>query len=97
MELKFTDDFRAQQRDDVRADGELEAGEDFLGYRRSAEHVPAFEYQDLFACARQVRGVHKAIVPTPDHDSIVSRTHDSSGSVRCATLAYPNRALSGGV
>ena len=60
-----------QQRDDVRADRELEAGKDLLGHRRAAEHVPPLEHQHLAPGAREIGGVDQAVVAAADDDDVV--------------------------
>ena len=60
-----------QQRDDVRADRELEAGKDLFGDRRAAEHVAPLEHEHLAARARQVGGVDEAVVAAADDDDVV--------------------------
>ena len=71
-QIEFANDFRPEQGNDVGADGELEAGKDFFGHRGAAEHVPPLEHQHL-ARARQVRGVHQAVVSAADDDDVVMR------------------------
>jgi hypothetical protein len=75
-ELQLADDFRAQQRHDVGADGEFEAGKDLFGDRRAAYEVPAFEDQDFLAGPRQVRGSGQAIVAATNDDGVVLGRHD---------------------
>jgi hypothetical protein len=70
-EIEVADDFRAQQRDHVRAHGKLEAGEDFFGAGGAAENVAAFEHENFLSGARQVGGVDKAVVAAADYDDIV--------------------------
>ena len=53
-EVEVADDLGPQQRDDVRADGELEAREDFFGAGRAAENVAAFEHENFLS--RALRG-----------------------------------------
>ena len=64
-QVELADDLGPQQRDDVGADGELEAGEDLLGDRRAAEHVAALEHEHLPPGARQVGGVVRPLWPPP--------------------------------
>ncbi len=70
-EIEVADDFRPQQRDDVRADGELEAGKDFFGAGRAAENVAAFEHENFLSGAREVGGVDEAVVAAADYDYVV--------------------------
>ena len=74
-QVELADDLGPQQRDHVRADGELEAGEDLLGHRRSAQHVPALEHEHLAPGAGQVGGVHEAVVAAADDDRVVPLGH----------------------
>ena len=69
--IEVANDFRPQQRDDVGADREFEAGENFFGAGRAAEHMAAFEHQNFLSGARQVGGVDQAVVAAADHDYVV--------------------------
>ena len=71
-EIQVADDVGPEQRDDVGALGEVEAGEDLLGHGRSAEHVAPLEHQHLPARPRQIRGVREAVVAAPDDDGVVT-------------------------
>ena len=71
--IEVADDFRAQQRDHVRAHRELESGKHFFRDCCSAEHVPALQHQHLPAGAGQIGGVGEAIVASADHDYVVFR------------------------
>ncbi len=70
-QVELADDLRPQQRHDVRADRELEAGKDLFGHGGAAEDVPALEHQHLAARAREIGGVHQAVVPAADDDHVV--------------------------
>ena len=70
-QVEIANDLRTQQRDDVRADGDVEAGKHFLGDRGAAEHVPALEHEHTAACARQICRVRQAVVAAADHDDVV--------------------------
>src|SRR2546422_10537658 len=72
--IEVPDDLRPQQRDHVRAHGELESWEDFLGYGRAPQHVATLEDQNLLAGARQVSSVDQAVVAPANHDHVVFRT-----------------------
>ena len=88
-EVQLADDLGPQQRDDVGADGELEAGEHFLGDRCAAEHVTPLEDEDLASRAGEVGGVDESVVAAADHDGVVAwhGLGDSiSGSVRAWCL-----------
>ena len=70
-QVELADDLRPQQRHDVGADRVLEAGEDLLGDRGAAEHVPALDHEHLAARPRQIRGVDQPVVAPADHDHVV--------------------------
>ena len=70
-QIELADDLGPQQRDDVRADGELEAGEDLFGDRRAAEHVAPLEHEHLAPRARQIGGGDQAVVAAADDDDVV--------------------------
>ena len=70
-EVEIADDFRAQQRDHVRADGELETGEDFFSAGSAAENVAAFEHENFLSGTGEVGGVDQAVVAAADYDYIV--------------------------
>ena len=74
-EVEVADDFRAQQRDDVGADRELEAREDLFGDGGAAEHVTALEHENFFARLGEVGGVDEAVVASADHDDVVFGSH----------------------
>ena len=71
--VEIANDLRPQQRDHVRAHRELEAGKNFFGEGRAAQHVAAFEHENFLAGARQISGVDEAVVASADHDHIVFR------------------------
>ena len=64
-----------QQRDDVGADGELEAGKHFFGDRGAAEHVAAFEHQHFLARARQISSVDQSVMSATNDDDVVFIAH----------------------
>ena len=72
-QVELADDLGPQQRDDVRADRELEAREDLFGDRRAADHVPPLEHQHLAPGPRQVGGVDEPVVAAADDDDVVGR------------------------
>ena len=74
-QIELADDLRPQQRDDVRADRELEARKHFFGDRRAAEHVPPLEHEDLPPRAREIRGVDQAVVAAADDDDVEYVSH----------------------
>ena len=73
--VEVANNLRAEERDDVGADRELESGENFFGDRRAAEHVTALEHEDLLPRAREICGVSEAIVASADHDGVVGLRH----------------------
>src|SRR5437868_2081007 len=76
-QVEFTDDLRPQQRDHVRKDGEVETRNKLFGHRRAAEHVPPLEHEHLAAGARQIGGVHQAVMAAADDDDVVVRHAES--------------------
>src|SRR6202034_3103163 len=70
-EIEVADDFRAQQRDHVRAHRELEDGKNFFGAGSAAEDVAAFEHQNFLSGAGEVGGVDQAVVAAADYDYVV--------------------------
>src|SRR2546422_7304710 len=53
--IEVPDDLRPQQRDHVRAHGELESWEDFLGYGRAPQHVATLERSEEHTSELQSR------------------------------------------
>src|SRR5215469_2833541 len=74
-EVEVANDFGAQERDDIRADGEFESGDDFFGDGGAAENVAAFEDEDFFAGAGEVGRVGQAVVASADDDRVVGLGH----------------------
>ena len=70
-QIEFTNNFRTQQRDDVRTNGKLEAGKDFFSDSRAAEHVTPLEHQHTLAGARKICGINQTIVSAADDDDVV--------------------------
>ena len=60
-----------KQRDDIRADRELEAGKDFFRHGGPAEHVTALQYQHFLAGAGEIGGVGQAVVAAADDNHVV--------------------------
>ena len=69
-QAQLADDFRAQQRDGVGADGILEAREDLFGHGGPAEHVAALDDRDRQPGPGQVGGTDEAVVATADDDDV---------------------------
>ena len=90
-QVEVPDDLGPQERDDVGADRELEAGEDLLGHRRAAEDVAPLEDEDLLAGAREVGGVDQAVVAASDDDDVVLRAH-----LRACPPSISNRVVTRG-
>ena len=80
-QIQLPDDFRPQQRDDVRADRESEAREDFFADRGAADDVTPLEHQHLAAGAREVSRGSESVVPGANDDGVILRWHlnDSIG------------------
>jgi hypothetical protein len=86
-QVQFPDDFRAQQRDDVRADGEAKALEHLFGNGGAAEDMAALEHEHLPPGFRQICRGCQAVVPTADDDDVVSHpAHRRATGARSDTL-----------
>ena len=70
-QVEFTDDFRTEQRDDVRADGEAKALAHLFSDGGAAEDMAALEDEHLPPSFREIRRSCQAVVPTPDDDDVV--------------------------
>ena len=70
-QIEIADDLRAQQRHDVGADGDVEAGKHLFGHGRAAQHVPPLEHEHATPRARQIRRVRQPVVAAADHDHVV--------------------------
>ena len=92
-QVELADDLRPQQRHDVRADGELEAGEDLFGDRGAADHVPALEHEHLASRAREIRGSGEAVVPAADDDHVGTSSH---GTWHCRIAGIQDCRIAGG-
>src|SRR5690606_18698164 len=84
-EFQLADDLGPQQRHDVRADRELEAGEDLFGDRGAAEHMAPFEHQHLPPGPPQVRGRRQPVMATADDDGVVFGGHSPLTIADCRT------------
>src|SRR5450631_1231909 len=73
-QIEVANDLGPQQRDDVRANGKLEAGKDFFRASRSAKDVTAFEHEHFLSRFGQIGGVGEAVVASSDHDYVILRT-----------------------
>ncbi len=76
--IEVANNLGPQQRDDVRANGKLEAGKNFFRASRAAEDVAALEHQDFLSRFRQIGGVGEAVVASAHHDHVVLRTARNS-------------------
>ncbi len=74
-QIEIANDFRAEERNYVRTNGKLEAGENFFGYCCAAQDITLFEDENLFACAGEIGRVDQAIVAAADYDYVVARGH----------------------
>src|SRR5260370_42492240 len=79
--IEFTDDFGAEERDNVRTFGKKKAGDDFFGDGGAAENVAAFQDDDLLPCFGEIRGIDQAVVAAADDDNVVVLAH--SEELRC--------------
>jgi hypothetical protein len=81
-QVELADDLRAEQRDDIRADGKLEPGKDLFGDRRTTEHMAPLEDEHLAPRTGEVGRGGQPVVAAADHDDVVvpCHEHDSSRS-----------------
>ena len=77
-EIEIVDNFRAQQRDDVRADGVGESGVDLLTDCRTANDVSPFEDESAPSLPREISSGYETIVATTDYDGIVAGAHQTT-------------------
>jgi hypothetical protein len=73
--LEVPDDLGPEQADHIGGHAEPEPGEDLLGHRSSAQHVPALQDERLQAGSRQVGRGDQAVVAAPDDDGVVRLGH----------------------
>jgi hypothetical protein len=76
--LEVENDLGPQQRDDIRANGKLEAGKDFFRASRAAEDVAPLEDEHSLSRFRQIGGVGEAVVASANNDYVVLRTARNS-------------------
>ena len=93
-QIEVANDLRPQQRNYVGADRELEAGKDFFGDGRAAEHMAALEHQNFLAGAREISGVDQAVVAAADHDYVVFSCHMVLQLLREIQMRKESMALS---
>ena len=70
-QIEIADDLRPQQRHDVRADREAEAGEHLFGHRGAAEDVAALEHEHLPPGAGEIGRRCQAVVAAADDDRVI--------------------------
>jgi hypothetical protein len=64
-QLQLADDLRPQQADHIRADAELEAGEDLFGDRRAAQDLAPFQDEDAPARSARYAAAVSPLWPPP--------------------------------
>ncbi len=69
--IEFANNFRTEERDDVRTLGKKKAGDDFFGDSGTAEDVAAFQHDDFLPCFGKISGVYQAVVTAADDDNVV--------------------------
>ena len=79
--IEIANDLRAQQRDYIGADRELESGKNFFGDGGAAEHVTTLQHQNFFPGARQIGGGGEAVVASSDDDCVVFRVAVGSSHI----------------
>ena len=82
-EVEVADDFRAEKRDDVGKNGELESGNDFFSDGGAAENVAALENQNFLARAGEIGRVYKAVVAAADDNDVVAFRHEDFLRLLC--------------
>jgi hypothetical protein len=85
-QIEFPDDFRTEKRNDVRALGEQEAGDDFFRDGGTAENVATFKDEDLFAGFGEIRGVDQTVVTAADDDDVVVLRHRYDSGIKKTAL-----------
>ena len=76
-QIELADDLGPQQRDDVRADGEAEAGKDLFRDRRAAEDMTALEDEHGSAGPGEIGSGGQTVVATADDDDVVAHRRES--------------------
>jgi hypothetical protein len=82
-EVEIANDFRTKKRDDVGKNGKLEAGNDFFRDSSAAENVAALEDQNFLTRAREIGGIHKAVVAAADDNDVVTFCHEDFLRLLC--------------
>ena len=75
VQLHVRDHLGAQQADGVAGGGIAEAGVEFLGHRRAADHMAAFQHPHTHPRAGKVEGAGQAVVATADDQGVVMLGH----------------------
>src|SRR5213082_2365223 len=70
-EIELANDLGAQKTDDVREDGELEAGKDLLGHGGAAHQWSSLQDDRLLAASREICRGDESVVPAADDDGVV--------------------------
>ena len=70
-QLQVVDNPALHDVQDVGAVGDVEAGGKFVSNYGAADHLKAFQYQDLQALLGEVTCGDEAVVPRPDDDGVV--------------------------
>src|SRR6202521_3840552 len=76
--IEVANDLGPQQRDDIRANGKLEAGKNFLRTSRAAKDVAALQHHHFLSRFRQIGGIGKAVVASTNDDYVILRTARNS-------------------
>ncbi len=84
VQAHVADDFRPQQADGVACRRVAEAGGEFLGHRRPADDVAAFEDADLQPRAGEIEGADEAVVAAADDQRVIGLGH-----IACTRRLHP--------
>src|SRR5437867_9556703 len=71
-QIELANDLGPQETYDIREDGELEAGKDFLGDGRATDHRPRLQHERLLSGLCEIRRGDEPVVPAADHDRVVT-------------------------
>ena len=75
---QLRNDFRAQHAGDIRGSGNATARCDFLSDATAAHDFPTFEDERRQAGASQVSRGSEAVVPSADHNGVITCLHSDS-------------------
>ena len=70
-QLEVTDDFRAQQADDVGKFGEAITGKDFLSDSGPSNNLTTFQHHNLLARTRKIGSSDQTVMTRADDDGVV--------------------------